>query len=191
VVHGLLTLVLYYLTWFLLRGGGPGDSVNLASISSTHLSQEYVSHLSRWSAYSNNIIPCRWRKLIANIIGPKHIASQPDDAPYVTNLTRAVTLVCDPHLQLIPKLARAFEGFVNLDRSPAEYGKGVGNIDQTYLAWMVYNYAIQQSLDTTGRFRSYTLIGHAIGNATLRPDHNDPIGGTVPKAAAEIGSTLV
>ena len=51
MVCRLLTVGLYVLTWLLLRGGGPGDSVNLASIPSTQLSQAYVFHCHSCSAY--------------------------------------------------------------------------------------------------------------------------------------------
>ena len=91
----------------------------------------------------------------------------------------------------MPKLARAFGGLVNLAKVPPEYGTGVGNIDKAYVAWMIHNYAVQQSRDITGRFRSYTVFGLAIGNATLMADPDNPVGGTVPKSTAEIGSTLV
>ena len=91
----------------------------------------------------------------------------------------------------MPKLARAFGGFVELEPAPAEYRTGVKNMDEVFVAWMVYNYAVQQSFDLTGIFRPYTFFGLAVGNATLMSDPNNVDGGTVPKSAAEIGSTMV
>jgi hypothetical protein len=128
--------------------------------------------------------------LIANQIAPAWIKSQPGSAHYLTSLTCVATLVCDPHLQFMPKLAQAFGGLVNLANVPPEYGTSVGNIDKAYVAWMVHNYAVQQSHDITGRFRPHTVFRLVIGNATLMTDPNNPVGGIVPKLTAEIGSTL-
>jgi hypothetical protein len=101
------------------------------------------------------------------------------------------TLVCDPHIQIIPQLARAFGGFVKLGNAPAEYSAGVGNMDKDYVSWMVYNYAVQQSHDFVGRFRPYLFFGVATGAATLDSDPNNLVGGTVPKSTTEISHILV
>ena len=91
----------------------------------------------------------------------------------------------------MPKQARDFGGSVDLASVPAEYSTGVRNIDEAFVKWMVYSYAIQQSLDIVGIFRPYIIFGLATGNATLTSDPSNPAGGTVPKSTAEIGDTLV
>ena len=109
----------------------------------------------------------------------------------MTNLTRATTLVCDPHIQIVSKQARDFGGIVDLSSVPAEYSAGVGNMEKAFVSYMVYNYAVQQALDFTGIFRPYIYFGQAIGNATLTSDPSNPAGGIVPKSTTEIGDTLV
>src|ERR1700691_3456144 len=107
---------------------------------------------------SPNVSP-RWQKLISNEIWPAFLASHATDSTFVTNLTRATTLVCDPHIQIMPQLARGFGGIVNLATPPAEYNAGVGNVDKGYISYMVYNYAVQQALDVIGVFRPYLIFG--------------------------------
>ena len=91
----------------------------------------------------------------------------------------------------MPKLARAFGGFVQLADAPVEYSLGVGNMDKDYVSWMVYNYAVQQSRDFVGRFRPYLFFGVTTGNATLDSDPNNLVNGTVPKPTTEIAHLLV
>ena len=109
----------------------------------------------------------------------------------MTNLTVASTLVCDPHIQFMPKLARGLGGFVDLSSVPVEYIAGVGNMNQSFVAWMVYNYAVQQARDIVGIFRPYIFFGQATGNAILRSDPNNPASGTVPRSTTDIGNALV
>lgn len=140
---------------------------------------------------SPNAIFPRWQKLISNEIWPAFVASHDTDATFVTNLTRATTLVCDPHIQTMPQLARDFGGTVDLATPPAEYNTSVGNVDEEYTSYMVYNYAVQQALDTIGTFRPYLIFGEATGKMVLMSDPNNPIAGTVPKPAVEIAPILV
>jgi hypothetical protein len=91
----------------------------------------------------------------------------------------------------MPQLARNFGGVVDLASVPAEYSAGVGNMDTTYMSYMVYNYAVQQALDIIGTFRRYTLFGEATGNAILTSDPSNPVNGTIPKSTMEIAHTLV
>jgi hypothetical protein len=91
----------------------------------------------------------------------------------------------------MPKLARGFGGFVDLSSAPVEYSAGVGNMDQLCVAWMVYNYAVQQARDIVGIFRPYIFFGQATGNAILTSDPNNPSGGIIPRSTADIGNTLV
>jgi len=109
----------------------------------------------------------------------------------MTNLTRATTLICDPHIQITPQLARDFGGIIELARVPNEYNAGVGNIDKSYLSYMVYNYAVQQALDLVGIFRPYIFFGLATGNAILTSDPINTADGTVPKSTVQIARTLV
>lgn len=74
---------------------------------------------------------------------------------------------------------------------PAEYSAGVGNMDEAFVSYMVYNSAVQQALDIIGIFRPYIILGQAIGNATLTSDPDNPASGTIPKYTAEIGDMLV
>jgi hypothetical protein len=132
----------------------------------------------------------RWRAIITNQI-PAYLQSFPADAPYMTNLTRATTLVCDPHIQITPQLARDFGGVVELASVPNQYNAGVGNVDKLFLSYMVYNYAVQQALDLVGIFRPYIFFGLATGNAVLTSDPNNSVAGTVPKSPLQIAQTLV
>ena len=100
-------------------------------------------------------------------------------------------MVCDPHIQITPPLARGFGGIINLTRVLDEYSAGVGNMDQVYMSYMVYNYAVQQAVNIVGIFRSYIVFGEAIGNAVLSSDPSNPVGGTIPKSTAEIAQALV
>jgi hypothetical protein len=109
----------------------------------------------------------------------------------VTNITRATTLVCDPHVQFMPKLARAFGGFVELANVPDAYSAGVENMDPKFMLYMTYNYAAQQAISMLGTFRPYLIFGAATGNATLVSDPDNPGAGTVPKSSVEIANTLV
>ena len=133
----------------------------------------------------------RWQELINDQIAPAYIQSFPGDVLYVTNLTRATTLVCDPRIQFVSKEVRDFGGIVNLSSAPAKYSTGVGNLNEAFVSYMVYNYAVQQALDNVGIFRPYIVFGQATGNAILASDPSNPAGGTVPKSTAEIGDTLV
>lgn len=110
--------------------------------------------------------------------------------PYLTNLTRITTLICSPHIQFMPKLVKAFGGFIDLAPVPAEYSAGIGNMDHGLMSYMVHNYAVQQALDIVGTFRPYLKIGILAGNSTLTSDPSNPAGGTVPKSAVEIANTL-
>ena len=124
-------------------------------------------------------------------IAPAYVQELPGNAPYITNLTVASTLVCEPHIQFMPRLARALGGFVDLSSVPVEYSAGIGNMDQSFVAWMVYNYAVQQARDIVGIFRPYIFFGQATGNAILRSDPNNPASGTVPRSTTDIGSGLL
>ena len=126
-----------------------------------------------------------------NQSAPVFSAANPDLINFVTNLTRVTTLVCDPHIQIVPRLARDFGGIVDLGTVPAEYSAGVGNLDQVFTSYMVYNYAVQQATDIVGIFRPYFVFGQAAGNATLTSDPSNPITGTVPRSAVEIGHAFV
>jgi hypothetical protein len=136
-------------------------------------------------------MPRRWQTLITNQLAPATINSRPVDAPYVTNLTRAATLVCDPHIQIVPQLVRDLGGIVDLSSVSAEYSAGIGNMDKEYMSYMIYNYAVQQALDVTGIFRPYIILGQLPGNAVLTSDPSNPVAGTVPRSTMEIGLTLV
>jgi hypothetical protein len=115
----------------------------------------------------------------------------PGNPPYATNLTRASTLVCDPHIQVMSKLAYAFGGVVNLISLPDEYSTSIGNIDENFMSYMIYNYATQQTGDLLGIFKHYLILSEAAGNAILTSDPNNPDDGTVPKSTLEISLTLV
>jgi len=99
-------------------------------------------------------------------------------------------LVCDPHIQIIPKLVRGVGGIVDLAAVPAKYSVGIGNVEIAYISYMFYNYAVQQAVDFIGMFRPYLILGAASGNATLKSDPNNPVAGTVPKSAVEIAHTF-
>jgi len=143
---------------WILWGGGPGDPVNLDSVASTNLSTTWLAMIS------------------------------PADPPHTTNLTRASALVCDPHLQIMSRMAYDFDGSVGLDPLPDKYGTKIGNIDKDFVSYMIYNYATQQAVATLDMFRN-TIIGQATGKATLTSDPNNP-DGSVPRSTADIAPTL-
>ena len=145
----------------------------------------------RFCAATHAVPHRRWQEIITSQTGPAFIKAHPADAPFATNLTQVATLVCDPHIQIIPQFARAFGGIVDLASAPAGYSAGVGNMDRGYVSFMVYNYAAQQALDILGIFRPYIVFGEATGNAVLTSDPNNSAGGTVPKPTLEIAQTLV
>ena len=122
---------------------------------------------------------------------PAFSASNPSLVGFVTNLTRVTTLVCDPHIHIVPRLAKEFGGIVDLGTVPAEYSAGVGNLDEVFMSYMVYNCAVQQASDIVGIFRTYFIFSQVAGNATLTSDQSNPINGTVPRPPAEIGRTFV
>lgn len=115
----------------------------------------------------------------------------PDNGLYITNITRATVLVCDPHIEFMPKTARAFGGFVELSNVSAAYRAGVGNMDANFMSYMVYNYAAQQALSTIGTFRPYLVFSEATGNAIFASDPVNPDSGIVPKSTEEIANALV
>lgn len=115
----------------------------------------------------------------------------PNNGPYITNITRATVLVCNPQIQFMPKTAQAFGRFIELSSVEAAYRAGIGNMDPNFMSYMVYNYAAQQALSTIGTFRSYLVFSEATGNAIFAPDPVNPDGGTVPKSTIDIANTLV
>jgi len=154
-----------------LWGGGPGDPVNLDSVPYATLSKA-------------------WQKLITDELAPAYLDTYPLRTPYLTNLTRATTLVCDPNVEITTHAARAFGGFVDLEAAPANYSTGVGNVNKEYVSFMIYNHAVQQVQEIIGVFRPYLLFGKAVGNAIVDADPHNPVDGTVPKSNAEIASRL-
>jgi hypothetical protein len=110
----------------------------------------------------------------------------------MTNLTRASTLVCDPNIQITTQTARAFGGFLELEKAPAKFETtGVGNVDKDYIAFTIYSYAVQQAQEIIGVFRPYLVFGLVMGNAIMDADPLNPVSGTVPKSPGEIASKLV
>jgi hypothetical protein len=61
--------------------------------------------------------------------------------------------VWNPHIQIIPWVAREFGGIINLTIAPAEYSRGLRNLDQRFISYMVYNYTAEQALNIVGIFR--------------------------------------
>ena len=111
--------------------------------------------------------------------------------PYITNLTRASTLVCDPNIEITTRSAYAFGGLIGLEAAPSKYDKGVGNLDKDWVSFMIYNYAVQQAGDFITEFRPYLLLGTLAGNATLDADPLNLVGGMVPKPLTEIAAKMV
>ena len=132
-----------------------------------------------------------WQKLVKDEIRPGYLQLFPDRVRYATNITRATTLVCDPHIQFMPKLAQAIGDLVNVTSAPTNYSASVGNVDPIFMSYMVYNYAVQQAIDVLGIFRYDIRVGAATGNATLIPDPANPTGGTVPKPPGEVANAMV
>lgn len=110
---------------------------------------------------------------------------------YFTNLTRVSTLVCDPRMTLEVAFARAFGNTISLSPAPEGYTEGVGNLNLTFAAYMVYNYAVQQAHDVIGVFRPNLLLGLAPGNAVLQTDSDNSANGTIPRSSVDIARTLV
>ncbi|KZP14516.1 hypothetical protein FIBSPDRAFT_105224 [Athelia psychrophila] len=155
-----------------LWGGGPGDPVNLDAVPYTDISPE-------------------WQRLIAEEYAPAYFDYYGGREAYTTNLTRVSTLVCQPHMTIMPKTARAFGGRMELLPPPPRYSAGVGNFDAAFAAYMIYTYAVQQSQDLTGVFRPYLIFGLALGNAVLGADPNNQVNGTIPLSTDDIAATMV
>ncbi|KAF7982507.1 hypothetical protein HWV62_28106 [Athelia sp. TMB] len=150
-------------------GGGPGAPVNLDSVPYTNLS-------------------AAWQDIIAREIVPAYLANIPGDRPYITNLTRVSTLVCDPQLRTLPAVATAYNGAIQLDTTSST--KAVGNIVGDFATYLVYNFAAEQALSLLGIFRPYLLFGLATGNAVFDADPANAANGVVPKPLLEIASNL-
>lgn len=131
---------------------------------------------------------CSWQELIANDIVPAYLKTFPADVLYITNLTRATTLVCDPGLQMITTVASAIGGSIQLESTNST---AIGNIAREYATYQVFNFATQQALSTLGIFRNYLLFGLATGNAIFDADPANPANGTVPKPLLQISANLV
>lgn len=100
-------------------------------------------------------------------------------------------MIPDPHIEITPALARAFYGAIFLSPPPDGHSGNVGNLDQEYVAYMAYNYGVQQAQDLVGVFRPYLLFGMALGNTVLEADPTNSVNGTIPRFTTDIASTTV
>lgn len=152
-----------------LWGGGPGDPINLDSIPYANLSSA-------------------WQNTIMSEIVPEYLNTFPGDRLYITNLTRASTLVCDPGVHTVPVIATAYNGAIQIE--PTNSSTPIGNIVGDLATYLIFNFATQQALTILGIFRPYLLFGLATGNAVFDSDPANPINGVVPKPLLEIASHL-
>lgn len=119
---------------------------------------------------------------------PVYLSTFPGDAQFITNLTRATTLVCNPGLQIITTVVSAFGGSIQLESMNL---RAIGNIAQDYATYQVFSFATQQALSSLGIFRNYLLFGLATGNAIFDADPLNTANGAVPKPLAQISVNIV
>jgi hypothetical protein len=127
----------------LIRGGGPGDPINLDSVPVLSVAYFFFWQHIVWRVELT--YTCSWKNLIMDEFAPAYLNANPDGEAYVTNVTHASTLVRDPNIKITTRSANAFGGSIDLEAAPSKYDKSVGNLEKEFVPFMIYNYAVQQA----------------------------------------------